>query len=403
MVPDKRFEISCHAVIRFLFYLCVIANYSLDLSEDYYLYGKVMMLIFMIASYVFCLIKGRLEVKQMLFPVLFSMFLALSFFWATNKEDVLAGAVTQFQYLLLAIAVYNSVRVFNLKKDYLYAVLISSFILAVLTIIKYGGLLSYLSQMIMGERLGGLLGNENTFGMTFSYGFVVCFYFFLNSRARIRVFYLICLVPLLLFAFSSQSKKALIMMVIGCLLLCVFRYGVKQIWKTILLIIVIAFALFRLLQLEVFSGIYLRMTSFFSGTDSSDLFRFRLIEIGISLFLQRPIAGWGYNSFRYVSGTGFYSHNNFVELLANLGLIGFSLYYCIFIKTLFPISRIRRKKIDSIYDVFFVLLTLDLIMGYGSVQFVEKTPWILFSVCFAVACEDFRFRSHKVLGEINEY
>lgn len=400
MLISLNKRINERSVVCFLFYLCMISNYALDLSKELYTIGKVFFALFIILTLGILILRRDVELNKLCLPFLFLLFLSASYLWAEDKNEVLLGITSQVQYYLLVIAVFNAVRKYNLQADFLYTIILSSYLLAFLTLIKYGGIANYIGLMISGTRLGGLIGNENIFGMTFASSSVICFYFTIDHDYKHKVFYMFSLTLFSFFAFSSQSKKAILMIAIGVVLLCIFHFGIRKIWKTLLLVLLLFVLLYLTLQLKVFSGMTQRLESFLSGADDSDLTRNYLILLGLSLFKQKPFLGWGYCNFRPVSGMPFYSHNNIVELLVDLGIVGFLLYYMLFLKLMIAVNKLRRSSRNSIYEVFLSLLIVDCIMGYGAVQFVEKTPWILFAVCLAVSEKKLNMKNndHNVMN-----
>jgi len=64
--------------------------------------------------------------------------------------------------------------------------------------------------------------------------------------------------------------------------------------------------------------------------DNSANFRLELIQIGLQLGLDNPIFGVGLGQFGSASGTGFYAHNEFVELFATTGFVGVTLYVLVY-------------------------------------------------------------------------
>lgn len=59
--------------------------------------------------------------------------------------------------------------------------------------------------------------------------------------------------------------------------------------------------------------------------EKSALMRMEFIRYGLEMWKQSPVWGNGNEAFRVQYGT--YSHNNYIELLANYGLLGFGLFY----------------------------------------------------------------------------
>ena len=91
----------------------------------------------------------------------------------------------------------------------------------------------------------------------------------------------------------------------------------------------------------------------FGGETSEGSFdtRAEMIKLGWNAFLERPIFGYGMSNFsvlyEQVTGASTYSHNNFIEILVNGGLVGFILYYSIYgyvAAKLFKTAFLKRNK-----------------------------------------------------------
>jgi O-antigen ligase len=72
--------------------------------------------------------------------------------------------------------------------------------------------------------------------------------------------------------------------------------------------------------------------------------RLMMIERGLELWQTSPLWGIGNEGFRVMSGFFTYSHNNYIELLTNYGIIGIILYYSLLIFVL--IASLRRVLLD---------------------------------------------------------
>lgn len=86
-------------------------------------------------------------------------------------------------------------------------------------------------------------------------------------------------------------------------------------------------------------------------------FRLYLIEEGLNLFYQNPWKGVGLENTRHFLGT--YTHNNFVEILAGTGIIGFLIYTIglyIIIKSVFKIPVFNIKAVLLISVFCFILI-----------------------------------------------
>ena len=131
-----------------------------------------------------------------------------------------------------------------------------------------------------------------------------------------------------------------------------------------------------------------------NSKDYSTNERNAMIDAAVELFKQKPIAGWGVEGFADASGYGRYSHNNFVEMLANYGVIGFILYYVIHAYILINLATKLFASRPHCVVIFTIVLT-SLVMDYGNVSYGIKWMWIVLGVGLALATEMTREKSLK--------
>lgn len=92
---------------------------------------------------------------------------------------------------------------------------------------------------------------------------------------------------------------------------------------------------------------------FFNSNDSNDdsslIVRYRMIDAATELFEMRPLVGWGMDYFKGSdqSNLGYYSHNNFLELLSGGGLIGTVIYYSRYIVLLMLLYKQIKNRQQS--------------------------------------------------------
>jgi O-antigen ligase len=137
---------------------------------------------------------------------------------------------------------------------------------------------------------------------------------------------------------------------------------------------------------ELYSKIGIRLEQTFMTNSTSgihgDSVRESMILYGWDSFLQRPIFGWGHASFKFLFGNFFgryvYSHNNYIELLTNLGLIGFVYYYGFYIYIIKKIVKVpsinmKSKNLKHFFIAFFIsLFFLEMgIISYYSQVFIQ--------------------------------
>ena len=87
-----------------------------------------------------------------------------------------------------------------------------------------------------------------------------------------------------------------------------------------------------------------------AGVDSSSEERLTLWQDAIDLFKRNPLTGTGFNTYGYMGRVGSYrdTHNYYVKVVAETGLIGFALY----IYLLYRLFRVARELVRRATDPF---------------------------------------------------
>lgn len=371
-----------------IFQLCVITNNVFGMDETLYVIPKVLTFVFFGVVLLHILHRGKIRYNHiLLLPILFTVFCFATILWAYNADRSLTVMVSQTQLLFLMLFTFWAVSDVDgvTAIDYLKAVYISGFGLMLLALVRYGGIYQYIDALTNGERMGGAITNQNTYGMVFGNAALSAAYYLILKKQKGHIF------SIILFSFftlSSASRKAMLMIVIGVIFMAVLHYGWKRIHRTLIMLVVVLVLAFAVLQLPYFSEIRERLVSFFSGeNDMSDLERKRMIELGMELFEKRPILGYGMGSFGLFYFRDTYSHNNYLELLVSGGVVALVLYYLILLTpaVVLILGRKKGQKMKSIHLMLCVWLLVELVFGLVVVQINNKTSWILIGVLTAEA------------------
>lgn len=227
-------------------------------------------------------------------------------------------------------------------------------------------------------RLGQeLTGNANILAMMLMVGAFYAFWILLssNSGKSVKIFAIISLIIIYIGMFLSGGRKYIIVPIIFMYFLLINKSSTssrKHIIKNTVIIAGILMLLYWLITNvpEFYNIIGRRFEGFFAlfneseQADDSTLLRKEMIEAGWKKWQESPLWGFGFDSFKYynaaeVTGHMYYSHNNFIELLYNQGLIGFIAYYAfyayLFIKAL-KIKKNSNRKGFALGVVFSLLL-----------------------------------------------
>ena len=162
----------------------------------------------------------------------------------------------------------------------------------------------------------------------------------------------------------------------------------KHIVKTFALIGVILLLFCLLSLLPMFALLVKRITILFdtfSGKVSkgSTAIRLTMIQYGFSLFKEHSLVGIGMNN-SWVYKYGMYLHNNYIELLADGGIIGFICYYIMYIHVLFLLTKNKDKYNDE-YCMCIVSIITNMITEFGMVQYDSKAIYVYFLMYYIEA------------------
>ena len=113
--------------------------------------------------------------------------------------------------------------------------------------------------------------------------------------------------------------------------------------------------------------------------EGGDVQRFGMYTRGIELFLENPVAGIGFGQFQEVSGFEEYSHSDYIEVLSSTGIVGFVLYFSIFLVLWLRIARLRRltsdPEITYALGVFKAVICVTLMMQFVYPKMLSPEHW----------------------------
>lgn len=209
------------------------------------------------------------------------------------------------------------------------------------------------------DRLGRDLSDQNDLAKHFALFTILSEYFSFKSRGKKKIPYIICglvFVYILLLTGSISNLLVLSLLTIG--LIVYMAKGRRKLFAIIgIVATIIVFII--LLQLPFMAYFKTRIenmvntiTTGSGSVDYSFIDRFNLAIYGLRLFTSKPLFGYGYDQVQfYTWGKDAFSHNNFVELLASFGIIGFIIFEFLL---LFPIYKCWKKEGKEI-TVFLLL------------------------------------------------
>lgn len=275
----------------------------------------------------------------------------------------------------------------NTPKYILWGFVSGSLLLSLRFINIHGSLWNLMTQGINAKefRIGEGIMNSNVLGSYMATSILSAFIILLIKK---QVFF----VKIILFAFiilsvfmliMSASKKAVIFFVLTVLAVSFYRIRGVNCFKGVCFFVglIILTVLFyqELFRNPLFHTIGYRLNNLFDtikngyAETDTDAVRFDMIRVGWEEFLKNPLFGNGAGHSFELFGT--YSHNNFIEMLMNYGLIGFGLYYAHYF-CLLPKLFCLVKKRDIIAAFFLFYSLFLLILSFGWVVYYERVTQI---------------------------
>ena len=227
------------------------------------------------------------------------------------------------------------------------------------------------------DRLGagiGALWNANDVGLKLSVGFTISLYFGLDKKyAKWRLLFFAVAMLFAGIGLFTGSRKVFLML-IGIAALFMFLYSKHKLIGIAIAVVAAIGLYFAVMKIEpLYNVLGERLENMIAGlfgegtTEGSFNTREEMIKLGWGWFLERPLFGYGMNNYRilYEQATGLntYSHNNFIEILINGGIVGFFLYYFIygyvFVKLFKPAFFERDVMAILLFSVNLILLILQ--------------------------------------------
>lgn len=340
--------------------------------------------------------KARLKLPSEL--ALLGVFVAYTFvggFTARSVATFLSKQITLVQLWALTVLVFNVLSMRPLGhhlglRAYLLGMLISGGV-AVLDLVRSGAL----------QRVSGTMLNPNSLGLAAVLGVATAMMLPHRTRAQLAlkassVLFFACV------GFLTGSRKAMLgILVMGLILSVLYLVSVlgkKVSSRQAIALVLVAAGLTAAITLLPAMPHWSRLENvalFLSGEEvreGSLPTRAWFLQVGLQVWRDHPLFGVGTDQFRYYGveygARETYSHSNFTEVLANFGIIGFLIYYGLYVALTTRILRAwrRSRKVRwarrelAVIAVFWVTWVG---LEVASVNYFSKTHWL--AVAFVLA------------------
>ncbi len=391
-IGSGSFEVTMRLIYEICFFLSIIIYYDFYNTTLHYL---GIMLSFLGTGCILLTKITRRKINHVSFFVWYSLFMIfarLSSLWAFSPSTA------QFQYFnIMIFALIHSFGVTQYvenKED--FEKITAIFPLSV-AVIGLSQLLASSPSVWFGGFFGTTLGNNNpnTFGIIMMYAAIIAFYkaYSLSKRRWYFVFaftFFCCII--------SSSRKAFLVALISTVITMIFSKDKKyRIIHLMISFFIITFGLFLIFESEsLYEIIGWRLENFFKFNTGENVregslpIRKFAIDFAKQLFRNKPILGYGYANYSLLmsemtySRRIIYAHNNYYELLADLGIVGFSIYYSSHVYIgIRLIIKFFRESFSTIILLPIILLVAKLVCDYASITMLDPYAQTILAITFS--------------------
>lgn len=338
--------------------------------------------------------------------LLFLVYIAITIFWARDRED---AVINLARLIALVICMYVTLNLIESKasiKLTVFFIFLSAFALSAYSSRDFLTASSVqvknsLAMLKLFSRFGATFDNPNYFATFLLLPLCLAFAGFVFLKIPYWKKILVFLMPSSLFVVAfvgTFSRSAWVALFISFIYMFTY-FKHKKVWIIVVSIAGIV-AVIALFQTAFFQSFVLRFASIFEGkADASSATRVYLFKGGLQMFLNSWFLGVGYQSFptEYANykppsqtlGYVLESHTLPMEMLAELGLIGFALFVYLFSKVLKDGVLSIRKIEDNFWRTFqigFVAFYIGLMINYCFMPdgLLSNLLWIAIGLIYGI-------------------
>lgn len=344
---------------------------------------EIMLGIFIVVKF-FELLKSSSKInlnKTGIFLYLFFMVVLFGVLKNGFTEDTF---ITIFRLLVgfLVYIIYASERT-NIYIDYISkALLFTPVLLFTINIRQIINFLqgSYAGQFTQRMTISNSFGNPNFFSNYLLIPYVLSMHYFITALQGKKIKnvlfnFVTMLISIILILITSSRGSILALILTSTIYLLWYLRKNKFKLHYILLILAIILLVGSLMLTYLDSVI----NTFFSRISYNDLMegsgRNVIFSEAIETFIDNPFWGVGLGNFKNISQSGTRTHNLYLELLTETGLIGFLIFFIIIIRIVTIINRI-----DQIYISYYFSFIAMLLNGFTINMLDLRHFWLIIGV-----------------------
>lgn len=336
---------------------------------------------------------ARLKVPlNTIWYILFFFLAELSALWAHSPEDAI---ISYLRLMMVLLAVGFSITLYVDTTQQAERI-IKIFVASAFVFSAVQFFFTPVDELLNGF-FGSAVGDNNTnnYGYTVSVCTIVSFYFAYIKNQKsyyfLALFFVVC-------CFLTSSRKSLIVTFLGVVLLIALSSKKKNRFFHLFIGLFLA-AFFVVLMFEDeflyrvignrFDSMLTLLITGYNPKETSMSLRAYFIEFAKILLREKPLLGHGFANFLTIIATegdvdmGYTTHNNYWEILADLGIVGFLMYYWFYIFIIIKLAiRMFRERENTLLPLAMTLIICQFAVEYGLITMVSFYPQIVVSLIY---------------------
>ncbi|MGN0591685.1 MAG: O-antigen ligase family protein [Ruminococcus sp.] len=364
---EYRLRIS---LVKIGIFFLLLYSFTVPLANYFYPSVIIKYLTLIAAAGLFCIamLKNLSTLNVRITPTEIVMFFLGFFVTIGNYELQIGGYYFVVSYWVMWVVAVASKYDGRWLTTVLNLTCIFSMVYALATVIAYLSESIYMTymlplfkgsnqaQMINFYRDGYMLGltsHYSTNGMYLAVG-VGAFFAKLMENLKSKLNW--CCLLIMMLALLLTGKRGPLLFAVGAMVVVFYLYKSDKPKGRLLKIFCLgAAALVAVLVASIWMPSILNsLNRFISSSESGDVTAGRgpLFALAISLFKQKPLFGWGWGSYQYLYyqylGKNQYvfqyrhAHNIYLQLLCEVGIIGFTAFCIFFVWQLYRVLKLYR-------------------------------------------------------------
>jgi len=341
------------------------------------LYGLVYTWVFII---LFLYFKLRIQTEIIIYFAWIAWSISGAFV-AINQTSFVNTLMTVFQIGILIFIIAGVTALRQGLSTVMLGIAIGGIIVAISS--YYTGEFALASGIEAKTRAAGLTRNANSFAYHLLFVIIAVFYFWQNKTSLlIRVFLSALFTISFLGIIYSGSRKGfmgVLAFLILWFLFCQRKRLLRNPLITLAILFVISVGSYYLADYVMSNTILSRRFQYSELHRASDD-RLQMYRDGFDMIKKNPVFGVGLDNFRALSTSGLYSHSDFMEVAANTGIVGFLIYFSIYIVLWQRLNYIQyitdNPHLLNVIGLLKAAILTILLEAIGRPNITSKLTWL---------------------------